>query len=62
MCGVQIVDPWGCKVAECRDEVGVCVAEIDLKYLAQKRVELPVWSHRRLDVYPNTLGTVSRMG
>ena len=48
---LQIVDPWGCIVAECPGQVGVCVAEIDTEYLKKRRREMPVQSHRRHDLY-----------
>jgi len=50
-CVVQIVDPWGVVVAECSDGEGVCVAEVDLEYLARIRTQMPVASHRRADLY-----------
>ncbi len=45
------MDPWGCVVAECSSQVGVCVAEIDSDFLQQRRREMPVESHRRRDLY-----------
>ncbi|KAK2166489.1 hypothetical protein NP493_1318g00016 [Ridgeia piscesae] len=47
----MIVDPWGCVIAECHNKVDVCVAELDLDYLQKCRHEMPVWKHRRHDLY-----------
>lgn len=46
-----IVDPWGTVVAECADRTDIAVAEIDLSYLKSVRERMPVWEHRRPDVY-----------
>jgi predicted amidohydrolase len=43
-----IVDPWGQVLAECPDQEGVAVAELDLAYQDKVRRELPSLSHRRL--------------
>ena len=48
---LQVVDPWGCVVAECSDKVGLCMAEIDLTYLKRRQTEMPVQDHRRHDLY-----------
>ncbi|MGZ4199400.1 MAG: carbon-nitrogen hydrolase family protein [Thermoleophilia bacterium] len=47
----MIVDPWGTVVAQCPDGTGIAVAELDLSFLQQVRVRIPVWQHRRQDVY-----------
>ncbi|GFR97283.1 nitrilase and fragile histidine triad fusion protein NitFhit [Elysia marginata] len=47
----MVVDPWGAVVSQCSEGTGVCVAEIDLDYLAKRRREMPVWQHRRIDLY-----------
>lgn len=47
----MVVDPWGCIIAECHDTIDVCVAEIDLNLLKKRRLEMPVLSHKRLDLY-----------
>lgn len=47
----MVVDPWGTVVAQCGDGVGICVAEVDLTFLAGVRSRIPVWQHRRTDVY-----------
>ncbi|XP_066284827.1 deaminated glutathione amidase-like isoform X1 [Branchiostoma lanceolatum] len=47
----MVVDPWGCVVACCHEGTDVCVAEVDLDYLHKVRREMPVWEHRRHDIY-----------
>ena len=47
----MIVDPWGTVVAQCRDGTGIAVAEVDLSFLESVRKRIPVWQHRRPDVY-----------
>lgn len=47
----MVVDPWGTVVAQCRDGVGIAVAEIDAAFLDEVRRRIPVWEHRRRDVY-----------
>lgn len=55
-----IFDPWGKIVAECRpfsencgksEDESLAFAEIDLKYLQKVRKQMPVFQHRRDDVY-----------
>ena len=46
-----VVDPWGCVIAECSNKPDVVFAEIDVEYLSKVRREMPVWSHRRHDLY-----------
>ncbi|XP_002168676.1 deaminated glutathione amidase [Hydra vulgaris] len=50
-----IVDPWGKVVAECEKENGVCVASIDLSLVDSIRESMPVFEHRRYDLYNNPL-------
>ncbi|XP_073949746.1 ntrilase and fragile histidine triad fusion protein NitFhit isoform X2 [Choristoneura fumiferana] len=45
------VDPWGVVLADCGDEAGYKVAELDLARLEQVRENMPVFQHRRKDVY-----------
>ncbi|XP_063392381.1 nitrilase and fragile histidine triad fusion protein NitFhit [Cydia fagiglandana] len=45
------VDPWGRVLADCGEETGFRVAEIDLAQLDDVRRNMPVFSHRRKDVY-----------
>lgn len=47
----MIVDPWGSVVAQCQEGPGLCYAEIDLAYLRRIRQEIPVFHHRRPDLY-----------
>ncbi|KAI8137989.1 hydrolase, carbon-nitrogen family protein [Fennellomyces sp. T-0311] len=50
----MIVDPWGTVLARCGDGIqpSLALAPIDLDYLKKIRVEMPVMTHRRVDVYP----------
>jgi predicted amidohydrolase len=43
-----IVDPWGRVAGECGDEVGLCLAELDLAQQASIRRRIPMCDHRRL--------------
>ncbi|XP_048004079.1 nitrilase and fragile histidine triad fusion protein NitFhit isoform X2 [Leguminivora glycinivorella] len=45
------VDPWGRVLADCGEDTGFQVAEIDLDALDDVRGNMPVFSHRRKDVY-----------
>jgi deaminated glutathione amidase len=47
----MIVDPWGTVVAQCRDGEGIAVARIDRAFLETIRARVPVWQHRRPDLY-----------
>lgn len=47
----MVVDPWGQIIASCHEGTDVCLANIDLDYLKSIRKQMPVWSHRRTDVY-----------
>ncbi|XP_053134783.1 deaminated glutathione amidase [Hemicordylus capensis] len=46
-----VVDPWGSVVAQCQEGPGLCLAQIDLAYLRRIREEMPVFRHRRPDLY-----------
>eukprot|EP00057_Strongylocentrotus_purpuratus_P033107 XP_790158.2 PREDICTED: nitrilase homolog 1 [Strongylocentrotus purpuratus] len=48
----MIVDPWGAVIAQCSEGEGVAVAQIDPDYLQKIRTSMPVWNHRRNDLYP----------
>ena len=43
-----IIDPWGTVLAECGDEEGICMAEIDPAQVAAVRRRIPMDSNRRL--------------
>jgi deaminated glutathione amidase len=47
----MIIDPWGTVIAQCSDGVGIAVAEVDSAFIDKVRARIPVWSHRRPDVY-----------
>jgi predicted amidohydrolase len=51
----MIVDPWGTVVAQCRDGEGIAVARIDRAFLETIRARVPVWLHRRPDLYGGPL-------
>jgi deaminated glutathione amidase len=46
-----IIDPWGTVLAQVKDGVGVCVADLDLRRLDEVRGRIPSLQHRRPDVY-----------
>ncbi|PSN40498.1 Nitrilase and fragile histidine triad fusion protein NitFhit [Blattella germanica] len=48
----MIVDPWGAIIAQCSEGTGIATAELDMSYLKQVRRNMPVWEHRRNDLYP----------
>ncbi|XP_049815190.1 nitrilase and fragile histidine triad fusion protein NitFhit [Schistocerca nitens] len=48
----MVVDPWGVVIAQCYEGTNMALAEIDLKYVDKVRTSMPVWQHRRLDLYP----------
>ena len=48
---LQVVDPWGCVVAQFHEGNDVCVAEIDLRYLNKVRRQMLLMNHRRSDIY-----------
>lgn len=43
-----VVDPWGTVLAECGDQEGIAVAELDFRYQDGVRARLPCLAHRRL--------------
>lgn len=47
----MVVDPWGAIVAQCSEGETMCFAEIDLNYVDEVRRVLPMFSHRRRDLY-----------
>ncbi|XP_021933022.1 nitrilase homolog 1 isoform X2 [Zootermopsis nevadensis] len=47
----MVVDPWGTVVAQCSEGTSVAIAEIDLSYIQKVRSTMPVWQHRRNDLY-----------
>jgi len=46
-----IVDPWGTVLAQAPDRECVIYADYDAGYLEEVRSRIPVWNHRRPDVY-----------
>ncbi|KAK6624221.1 hypothetical protein RUM44_011080 [Polyplax serrata] len=51
----MVVDPWGSIVAQCSEGQGIAIAEIKTDYLCKVRLNMPVWQHRRTDLYPSML-------
>ncbi len=47
----MIVDPWGRVLAKAKDNENVITAEIDLDLLDEVRTEIPLFEHRRTDLY-----------
>jgi predicted amidohydrolase/diadenosine tetraphosphate (Ap4A) HIT family hydrolase len=47
----MVIDPWGTVIAQCHDTADVCLAEIDHELLQRRRLEMPVFSHKRHDIY-----------
>ncbi len=47
----MVVDPWGIVVARMGEEVGVCVANLDLDTVPRVRAQIPSLAGRRPDVY-----------
>ena len=54
----MVVDPWGTVVAQCHDTIDVCVTEIDLPLLHKRRSQMPVFSHKRHDLYGHIMNNV----
>jgi deaminated glutathione amidase len=54
----MIVDPWGTVLSEAGDDVGVCLAELDLAQVDAVRAQIPALDHRRPLLYDEwrTLG------
>ncbi len=47
----MIVDPWGRVLAQAEDNENVITAEIDFNLLDDVRAEVPLFEHRRTDLY-----------
>lgn len=47
------MDPSGTVIAQCPEGTGFALAQIDLEAQEQLRIKMPVWSHRRHDLYPS---------
>ncbi|KAK8732804.1 hypothetical protein OTU49_006934 [Cherax quadricarinatus] len=47
----MVVDPWGAVVCQVSEGTNFALADINLDYLQNIRQEMPVLSHRRLDLY-----------
>lgn len=51
----MVIDPWGKIIAQCEEGIGICLANVSKDYLKKIRKEMPVWNHRRNDIYNNPL-------
>ncbi len=47
----MVVDPWGRVLAKAKDNENVITAEIDLDLTDEVRTEIPLFEHRRTDLY-----------
>ena len=47
----MVIDPWGRVIARGRERADVIVSEIDLSDVARVRSMIPVFNHRRSDIY-----------
>ena len=47
----MVVDPWGTVLARLGEEVGVCLADLDLEAVATVRAQIPSLAGRRPEVY-----------
>ena len=47
----MIVDPWGTVLARMEEEVGSCVADLDLAAVAEVRAQIPSLANRRPETY-----------
>lgn len=45
------MDPWGDVIAQCSEGTNIATAEISLDYIKNVRQSMPVWKHRRNDLY-----------
>jgi len=47
----MVVDPWGRVLAKTKDNENIITAEIDFDLLNEVRTEVPLFEHRRTDLY-----------
>ncbi|KAI9554690.1 hypothetical protein GHT06_019966 [Daphnia sinensis] len=47
----MVIDPWGTVIAQCREGTSLALAMVDLEYLNKVRREMPVFNHRRHEIY-----------
>lgn len=45
------MDPWGNVVAQCSENTNIATAELNLDYIQDIRTSMPIWQHRRNDLY-----------
>ncbi|GIY27431.1 nitrilase and fragile histidine triad fusion protein NitFhit [Caerostris extrusa] len=51
----MVVDPWGCVVACSSEGVGIIFADINLESIKKIRSEMPIWEHRRSELYGSVM-------
>jgi diadenosine tetraphosphate (Ap4A) HIT family hydrolase len=51
----MVVDPWGSIIAQCSDQIGFAIAQIDFEFLQNVRKKLPVWTDRKPQLYGNII-------
>lgn len=56
-CFFKVVDPYGTVVAQCSENTGLVVADIDLNLLQSIRNNMPCNHHRRIDLYSEIMIT-----
>lgn len=49
------MDPWGNVVAQCSESTNIATAEINLDYIQSVRTSMPIWKHRRNDLYKSLM-------
>ncbi len=47
----MVVDPWGTVIAQCREGLSTVIVELDMDYLEEVRLRMPVRRHRRRDLF-----------
>ncbi|KAJ9586123.1 hypothetical protein L9F63_020235, partial [Diploptera punctata] len=55
----MVVDPWGTVICQCTEGTNFAVAEIKLDYIQEIKCDVPVWKHRRTDLY-SVVGNTSK--
>ncbi|RWS20304.1 nitrilase and fragile histidine triad fusion protein NitFhit-like protein, partial [Leptotrombidium deliense] len=51
----MVIDPWGAIIAQCGEKTDFAIAEIDMEFLKNVRMKLPVWTDRRPELYGHIL-------
>lgn len=56
----MVVGPSGMVIAQCEADTDFALANIDLEQVDSTRITMPVYSHRRYDVYPRVVPVANR--